>query len=153
MEFKGIVKHLVFERGKVMIETKEKPHLSVSQINRLASCGIQYKFMYVDKIRMLSSFNLLVGKTVDKTVNINLTNKIETGELLSVEEVKSIAKQSFLIGYEKSEIALTDEEQKEGIDKVRGKNLDKAVTLAALHAAEVAPKISPKSVQEKRVIE
>lgn len=88
-----------------------------------------------------------VGSGVDLAVTANLAQKIQDGTLLSAEAVKDLARDGFQAALQRDGAMLSEEEIERGEDVVAGEAADKAVRLAALHHAELAPAINPVSVQ------
>ena len=66
-----------------------KPRLSISAIDCLSRCGEQYRRIYVERERQPPGIALVIGRGVDSSVDVNLQHKIETGELLTLEEVQA----------------------------------------------------------------
>lgn len=130
---------------------QEKPHLSITQINMLNACGQQYYFRYLLGKKIPPGISLVVGKTVDDSVNKNLQSKIDTGELMPVEQVLDIAHDQFEANWHKDGILFTPEEA-ENPKKAKGEATDKTIRLATLHAKEMAPAIQPKEVQRRMLV-
>jgi hypothetical protein len=93
------------------------------------------------------------GIGVDRSVGANLTHKIETDELLTEEEVLTVARDNV-------EAALADGFDLEGDDEkalghaaVKGQAVDMAVSLAGLHHREFAPKMHPSHVAQRFVLD
>ncbi len=131
----------------------EKKHLSISQLNMLSFCGEQYRRRYILGEKRPPGVSLLVGRSVDDSVNANLGNKIITKELLSVEQVLDIARDTLNHEWEREEIFLDEKEKILGEKQARGNAVDKAVRLAELHATKLSPLINPTHVQRKWEIE
>lgn len=131
----------------------EKKHLSISQINTLGRCGEQYRRRYIEGEKIPPGIAALVGRGVDDSVTANLSKKIETGSLLTTEEALQTAMDSVERQWQAGEVSLTDEEVLSGAQSVRGAAIDKAVRLAALHAADTAPRIEPVAVQRRWTLE
>ncbi len=89
----------------------KKKHLSISQLNMLSFCGEQYCRRYVLQEKIPPGISLLVGISVDDSVNANLGNKIATQELLPLEQVKNIARDTLNHEWDKGEIALDENEK------------------------------------------
>ena len=66
-----------------MTDPKPKPHLSISQLEMLSKCGEQYRRRYIEEEIIPPAVAMLVGRSVDKSVDENLIHKIQTDELLS----------------------------------------------------------------------
>ena len=133
------------------MEQQEKPHLSITQINMLNACGQQYYFRYILGKKMPPGISLVVGKTVDDTVNANLQQKIDKNELMPVEQVADLARDGFDINWAKEGILFTPEEA-ENPKKARSEAIDKSIRLATLHAKETAPALFPIEVQRKMLV-
>lgn len=130
----------------------KRPQLHFSGLDKLWGCGEQYRFVYVERMRLPANPAILVGSSVDRAVTANLEAKMLTGKLLSIEEVKSIARDSVEIEWKRG-VALTADEKAQGEAAVKAEATDKAIRLAALHARDVAPGINPTHVQRQWAIE
>jgi CRISPR/Cas system-associated exonuclease Cas4 (RecB family) len=127
-------------------------HISITQINMLGFCGEQYYRRYVLGDKIPPGISLIVGKCTDKTVNDDMTAKIETGELLPVEQIKDIAHDTLNVEWDHG-VLLTEDEVKEDLKKVKGAAIDKTVRLSVLHRTDLAPKLNPTHVQRKWELE
>ena len=58
----------------------DKPHISISQVNKYNTCGMQYKFHYIDKIKIPYSARMLRGNCVDSSANLHFAKKLEDGK-------------------------------------------------------------------------
>jgi hypothetical protein len=125
---------------------ERKPHLSISQLTMLSRCGEQYRRRYIEHEIRPPAVAMLVGRATDESVNQNLKNKIDTGELLERANVSDIARDAFVSSWEGG-VALSDEELAQGLKTVRGAALDKSVRLSLLHADVRAPSIQPTAIQ------
>jgi hypothetical protein len=96
---------------------------------------------------------MAVGSGVDTAVNRNLEHKILDGKLLSLDEVKSIARDAATFELSQGDIVLVGDEVGAGMEKAKAAAVDKAVRLAALHADKIAPKLIPTHVQRKWALE
>jgi hypothetical protein len=130
---------------------QEKPHLSITQINMLNTCGQQYYFRYILGKKIPPGISLVVGKTVDDSVNKNLQTKIDTETLMPIEQVKDIARDQFEANWYKDGILFTEEEAQDP-KKAKGEAADKTIRLSTLHATNMAPIIKPKQVQRRMFI-
>ena len=130
----------------------EKPHLSISALNMLSRCGEQYRRRYVEGDKVPPGIAALVGRGVDHSVNGNLNNKIETGELLPAEAVRDSARDAVIRGWEAGEVLLNDDEAANPA-AAKGAAVDKAIRLSGLHASDLAPALEPTVVQRKWTLE
>ena len=124
-------------------------HLSISQLNMLSFCGEQYRRRYILGEKIPPGVSLLVGRATDNSVNANMSNKIDTGELISLEQAKDVARDSLNNEWDREGVLLTDDEAKEGVKKVKGEAVDKSIRLSSLHYTDLAPIIKPTHVQRK----
>jgi len=122
--------------------------LSWSWINTLSTCGQQFVFRYIEKVVSPPGFAMIRGRAVDDAVNQNLTHKLETGSLLSAEQVTQSASDAFDAAT-KDGYAIDGEY--EGMDRkvAFGIAKDEVVGLAGYHAMELAPSIDPTGIQLK----
>lgn len=127
--------------------------LSHSALEMLSKCGEMYRRRYIEREKVPPGIALLVGRSVDESVNGNLTAKMSEGELLPLEQVRQIARDTLVTEWEQQGVALSDDEKAKGEAAVRGEAIDKSVGLAELHAAKVAPVLEPTDVQAKFEIE
>ena len=129
---------------------EERPQLHMSRINRIWRCGIQDEFIESGK-RMAPGISLIVGTETHKTVEANLNNKINTGELLPVEQIQDLASDGIKRAWDEQEIYI-DPGADKSVSDLKDDSIDMTVTLSALHALNLAPIINPKAVERKWVI-
>jgi hypothetical protein len=126
-----------------------KRHLSISQLNLLSTCGEAYRRRYILKQRTAPGISMLVGSAVDKAVTQNLFTKIEKGNLLTLEEIRSltVAEYNQRITECDGDIEFKQTEIAEGKEESIAAGRQKALRLSELHAQIVAPILSPMFVQ------
>lgn len=134
-------------------EATRKPQLHFSGLDKLWTCGEQFRRIYIEMERPTRGTYMAVGSGVDAAVNRNLENKILTGELLSVQEIKDVARDSAEIQWKVGDISLDADEVKLGLKQARADSIDKAVRLAELHAKDIAPNLKPTHVQRPWALE
>ncbi len=137
---------------------REKPQLHQSHLAMASKCAIQFQRRYGETYGIGPENEIvppgvaqIVGSSVHKSVERNLTSIIEYGSPLSVEEVEAIARDEFNGGW--SGGVLLKESEAENLDETQGKAVDQSVALAGLHFVHIAPTLSPVAVEEKFVIE
>ena len=123
-------------------ELTGKEHISPSQISTMLTCGMQYKFRYIEGIKSPPGVALVVGSGTHDGVEYNLTSKINTGELCSIEEISDVTAASVRKRWDDEEPQVNDGES-------RGKAVDQAVGLAVAHHKQLASTIDPKRVELK----
>lgn len=132
----------------------KKPFFSPSQIEMSERCELQYQFRYLEGKKVPPGVAMITGTAVDRSVQANLKHKIATkGELLSAEAVKDTAAESLRNTWAGEGPLLLPEEKEKGEHVVKGEAVDKAVALATLHHAELAPVINPTHVQRQVYVE
>jgi len=124
-----------------------KPRLSVTQINMLSRCSLQWWWRYGKGIKSPPGVALVLGRGTHAAVEADLVNKMEWGELLDEEEVKATAADATRRIWQEMEPVRTDEDPDEG------GTVDTAVSLASLHHRQVAPALEPTAVEETFVLE
>lgn len=129
------------ENGK-----SHKIQFHISGLNMFFRCGEQFRRRYIENEKIPPGIFLIVGSATDHTVNINLQNKIDNDELLPIEQIEDSARDQVSVLFKKG-ISLSTDEQKQGIKKVKGYAIDKAIRLSKLHAVKKAPILKPTHVQ------
>ncbi len=130
-----------------------KAQLHFSGLDKLWTCGEQFRRIYLELERPAKGTYVAVGSGVDSAVNRNLDHFIAEGALLPIEEVKEIARDAATFELRNSEIVYDADERKAGISQSNAAAVDKAVRLAELHAKEIAPKLKPTHVQRQWTLE
>ena len=128
-------------------------------IDMMSRCGIQFQRRYGARFGcwheeeiIPPGIALATGSSVHKSVEANLTHKMENeGALLPRDQVASIARDSF-DGITSGELLLSEDEALD-IRATIGAAVDQTVALAGLHYDELAPVIQPVAVEERFVIE
>lgn len=135
----------------------DKPQLHQSMISMYYKCPEQFRrrygarFDWNDREEIVPpGIALITGIATHKSIESNLNSKIDTGELLPLEQVKDIARDN-VIGQFNQEVTITKEEGDP--KKLKGECIDMTVTLSELHAIELAPVLLPVSVERKWVVE
>jgi len=128
---------------------KERLQIHYSSIDMLNICGIRFEFRYVKGIKKPPGTFMLAGTGTDRGVTANLTNKIEKGVLLELDELTDIAAQAVDEASKTEDIALNDEEKSIGKEQAISNVKDKAVRLVKVHHKEIAPNLRPSQVARK----
>lgn len=118
-----------------------KPHMSISSLQMLQKCGVQFEFRYVRGIKSPPGVALVIGKGVHAAAEGNLRNKLEWGELLPVDAVRDTARDATAKLWSKDEPVRTEE------DPDQGEAIDAAVGLSTMHHLHLAPKIEPVALE------
>ena len=124
-------------------------HLSWTQIRMLMKCPKQYEHRYVNGIIKPPGIALVRGSATHKSIELNMRNKLETGELLPRSDVEDIARDAVIDKIEKDGLRLIGDEKTIGKKVVKGQLIDEAVNLSDTHAVECAPLIAPVAVESE----
>lgn len=98
---------------------ERKPHLSPSSLAMLSKCGQQYAYRYVDGLVLPPNAAIIRGKAMHKGQRATLANKISFGELLADDAVADVAADAFDGEWGSSEVALNEDEMKDGMSMSR----------------------------------
>lgn len=125
----------------------------------LSRCPIQFQRRYGARFDIWHEeeilppgIALLVGSSTHKSVETNLKNKMETGELLPIEEVKAVARDEMHRKFLTEEVNYNEDEAV-NIEKTQGQAIDMAIALSGLHHIEIAPALNPLAIEEPFVLE
>jgi|GEM_PF-5746244 len=124
----------------------------VSELMLVAKCAYRWQLEKLEGRRPgLTRSYLAVGSGVDKSVGSNLGTKIEEDELLPVDVCQDIARddtaERLRDGFEPDE-----DERKIGLERAKGKAIDKATRMAEAHRELIAPAMRPANVAAKFTI-
>lgn len=136
-----------------MEEKKIKPQLHQSHLSVLYRCGHKFAQIYLLGKREPSTTPLLIGTATHAGIAFNLNNKIDKGTLLPREAVQDLTRDEFRKAWEESPVVLNEEEVSDGLKKTKDTCQDIAIELALVHHYAIAPKIYPKHVERKWVLE
>ena len=129
--------------------TDKRPQLHASGMGLLTNCGEAWRRRYIEGEVVPPSAALIIGSATHASIDINLSNKIENGELLDVGAVREIAADMVQTSFDGGDVMLEKGESK---GKAAGVAKDMAVSLSELHHADVAPWIDPESVETSFLI-
>jgi len=136
-----------------------KPQLHVSMLNTLSRCGIAFQRRYGYRFGVWHQEEIIppavamaVGTATHKSVEDNLRHVIETGEMLSVEAVADVARDSFLSVRERQGLQFNGQEAL-NVEQTVGAAVDLSVELSRLHRVERAPAIIPVDVERRFIVE
>lgn len=130
-----------------------KPQLHQSHLQTLYRCGIKFERTVLNGEREPASTPLIIGTATHGSINLNLTNKITRGTLLTREAVQDLTRDQFTKSWQETAVVLNEGERSMGLKKARSMAQDTTIELALVHHYSIAPKIHPKSVERKWVLE
>lgn len=116
----------------------ERSHLSVTQLRMYLRCPLQYKFRYVDGLKIPPTSALCLGRSVHGALEDNYTQKLVTRQDLSITHLTDI----FSDNWEQQAQEILFEE-----DEKPGKIKDQGIGMLRVYHHEVAPKVYPVYVE------
>ena len=143
---------------------KVRRQIHQSGLMMLSQCGMRFYYRYILGEKRPPNAFMVVGSATDVTVNKNLDNKIDTGELLPREAISDFAATAFEKKWDsepvkteegdevEGRVELTDDDKEDGFSSLRqlhDRSKDKAVGLSLVHYDDCAPKLSPVSTAQK----
>lgn len=123
-----------------------------SHIQMYTKCAEQYRRRYIMGDKLPPGIALIAGSGFHTGVEKTLTHKLETGELPPIEQTTEAACDKVKDMFN-DEVFLNDDEQQEGVDKLKGIVIDTAVKCASVHHQILAPQVNPKHIERKWVLE
>lgn len=114
-------------------------HLSITQIKMYLRCPLQYKFRYIDGLKIPPVSAITLGRSIHSALEVNYCQKMKTREDLPVEQVTDLFSDFWEADVKET---LFDEDEKPG--KVK----DEGVGLITTYHSRVSPTIQPKVVEK-----
>jgi len=128
----------------------KKPQYHISQHGMLSRCAAQYEFRYVKGLIIPPAVAAITGSGTHRSIDTNLSHKIETGELVPLEQAQQVARDYVAAEFERGAYFLSAEDrQAKSTQAYRDEAVDMAVALSGLHYQELAPVIQPTHVERK----
>ena len=119
-------------------------HISVTQLKMYLRCPLQYKFRYIDGLKIPPPSTITLGKTIHQTLEENFSQKIKTQKDLPLEYLKDYFSDIWDI-----EAKETQFEEGEKPGKVK----DEGINLISVYHKTHSPQIIPISVEEEFELE
>lgn len=119
-------------------------HLSASSLDTFRRCPLQWRFRYVEGIKVPPSVAIVQGASVHRGAEYNYSYKVETGEDLPTDEILDVTRDAF---------SLESEAVEDWADTKPGKALDESVGMASVYHTELAPTVAPIYVERELVLE
>jgi putative RecB family exonuclease len=115
-------------------------HISVSQIKMFLRCPLQYKFRYIDNLKIPPTSSLTLGKSIHSALEGNYRQKIESKQDLPMIQVTNMFADSW-----ESQVKETtfSEDEKAGTIK------DDGVKMVKVYHDQISPTIQPKLVEKE----
>lgn len=119
------------------------PQLHATALQTFARCPEQFRRRYIEGERRAPGIAMAVGTATHAAIEADMRQKLQTGELLPGEAIADLARDRTAELFA-GEMDLTEEEAATGGKAAQaGPAQDKAIRLATLHHAQVAPGLQP----------
>jgi hypothetical protein len=119
---------------------------------QISKCGEAFRRRYIEGEKGSPSVRMVIGTAVDRAVAANLRNKLELGQLMDPENVKSIARDTLVNEWSKG-VEVSEEDAEEGLTASKDSAIDTSVAMAEFHHYQVAPAMEPVYVARRWVID
>jgi len=120
-----------------------KKHLSASSIGLFSRCGEAWRRRYIEGEVVPPTAALARGKAFHQAASTNMTQKIDSGKDMTVEDAQDVATDSAKTELEQSDVAESD----------KSLVVDKVAIMAAGHIELQAPSVMPIAVEKEFRIE
>jgi len=138
-------------------KASKKVQLTSSMLRMFAGCGVAFQRRYGERFGIGPTEEIIppgvaaiAGTGVHKSIEANLTAKMDTGEPISREQINDIARDAVRDEWD-SGVMLHGYEAVNPT-KTLGETQDKSIRLAGLHYSMLAPQIVPLALEEPFVI-
>lgn len=118
-----------------------------SHLTSFELCAYRFYRTSILGERRPPGFVVPIGSSVNDAVDRDLQNKIDHGELLSVDEVQTISRDALVRRWDDEGVLLVGEEKEKGEAAMKAHAIEVTVRLATLHHNELAPLLQPQAVQ------
>lgn len=121
-------------------------HRSVSQIEMLSGCGIQYAFRYLDGIREPGSLPKAKGSAIHKAAQGNFGQKVESDVDMPLADFLDLAATHFE-GEVRGDMQFSPWEESQGVQRSIARQKDATVELAHFYHVTISPDYHPAMVE------
>lgn len=122
-----------------------KDYISATQLKMYLRCSMQYKFRYIDGLKIPPVGAIVLGRSIHEGLEGNYTQKMDSKEDLPVSKVLEIYSFSFDRAKKEEEIDWEGENP--------GKIKDEGAGLIQIYQQDIAPSIQPILVEEEFILE
>ncbi|MBA3051905.1 hypothetical protein FP828_03700 [bacterium] len=125
----------------------DKRSLGMSGINMLFKCGEQFRRRYIMNEIVPPGIALIIGSSTHKSIEVDLTEKKDTGKLAPGDLLAEIASEQIKGAWDKG-VILNDDEKLAGKRATRNDAINTAIAMSNLHHEIVAPTIEPINLED-----
>lgn len=122
-------------------------HYSHTQLMMFTRCPAQYRYRYMEGLKVPPGSALVQGISYHKALEHNHTQKIDSHEDLPTQEVKDAYATAFDTALSQG-VEWNDEERSHGIDRTAGELKDEGIGLVGEYQKVLAPGIQPVAVEK-----
>lgn len=126
-----------------------RDYISVSQLEMVQRCGIQFQFRYEKGMRLAPGIAAIRGSGFHHANRRNFEQKVTTYVDLPTDEVVASAAEYVDGAFGAGEVYLTPDERTVGLGKLRSETKDAATQMVGHFMEKVAPHIQPEHVEKK----
>lgn len=130
-----------------MSAKRKRDHISFSQIDQYCKCGIKYFLYYEEGIVIPSSTSLVLGTTYHKALEVNHTQKIESGTDLPLSDLQECSANGIEEAF-KEDILLSEDEKHKGKIGARDLLIHRSDAALKAYREELALNIQPLEVEK-----
>lgn len=123
-------------------------YLSPSAMSTGLSCGEKYRMRYIEHIKLPPSLNLVRGRAVHKTNEINISQKIASQKDMPLGDMLDCTRDSFCHTVRDGVLLTKDEASAKS--RLLNEGLEKSLAITAVYKEHVAPMITDATSVEKR---
>jgi hypothetical protein len=126
----------------------KEDYISFSQFNLCCRCGIQYKYHYIDGIRLPPTTSLINGKDYHSTVEVNHRQKVDSAIDLPLKDLDDFYAAAVEESFEEEVLLVKDEK-----GKAKGTVLDETIkrghTALRVYHQDLAPFLQPLEIEKE----
>ena len=127
------------------MDKQEKRHLSATQISMFLRCPEQFRFRYIEGLKIPPSGAMMQSRVWHRTVEQNYRQKVASRKDLTLNDMQEF----YAAEYEE---VLKNEEVAFEAGEKPGKLKDEGIAITTIHHKLIAPKVHPALVEEKFTI-
>ena len=127
--------------------------ISSSALACVMTCGLKFKYKYIDKLSGAINIRMTAGSGAHKGRQHDLEQKIESHEDLSPDECTDAARDYVTNAFDGNEVHVEKEFEGKSKDAAKGITVDFAVDMASKDREVFLPEIQPAKVEEPMAVD
>jgi len=125
--------------------TKEKPHLSATQLDMFCRCPEAWRRRYIEKEIVAPRAAMLRGSSIHIAAETNMRQKIESHEDMPAQDIIDLAVSTYQDKIKHESYEIGPGETSRDVERAA----DTVAAMAEVHARQQAPDYQPQAVEEK----